>query len=122
MSENKTGSFTTLGERIAERRKAKEFSLQQVAIKVGVTKSTIQRYESGAIHTVKQPVVEAIAKALSTSVEYLMGQTDDPAPAGMDAFTYALFNETQPLTQANKEKLLEMARFFRHEQEKEQGS
>ncbi len=122
MSENKTGSFTTLGERIAERRKAKEFSLQQVAIKVGVTKSTIQRYESGAIHTVKQPVVEAIAKALSTSAEYLMGQTDDPAPAELDAFTYALFNETQPLTQANKEKLLEMARFFRHEQEKEQGS
>lgn len=121
MSENKTGSSETLGRRIAERRKEKAFSLQQVAIKVGVTKSTIQRYESGAIRSVKQPVVESIAKALSTSTAYLMGETDDPAPEDMDAFTYALFNETKPLTQANKEKLLEMARFFKHEQDKEQG-
>ena len=37
---------------------------------------------------------------------------------GFDDFTYALFHETKELTPENKEKLLEMARFFRGQQSK----
>ena len=35
-----------------------------------------------------------------------------------DDFTYALHNETKELTEENRQKLLELARFFRQEQEK----
>ncbi len=33
-------------------------------------------------------------------------------------FTYALHNETKELTEENKQKLLEMARFFKEQQDK----
>lgn len=110
------------GARIRARREAQGLTLQQIAQKIGVDKSTVQRYENDAIAAVKQPVIAAIASALSTTADYLLCKTDDPAPTeiGMDDFTYALYNESRPLTQANKEKLLEMARFFRAQQEKEQ--
>lgn len=116
-----SSSPDTTGARIRRRREEQGLTLQQVAQKIGVDKSTVQRYENDAIATPKQPVIAAIASALSASAEYLLCKTDDPAPAqiGMDDFTYALFNESQSLTPQNKEKLLEMARFFHEQQEKE---
>lgn len=36
-----------------------------------------------------------------------------------DDFTYAFLNESKELTEENKQKLLEMAKFFRQQQEKE---
>lgn len=113
----------TTGARIRRRREEQGLTLQQVAQTVGIARSTVQRYESDGIGTVKQPVVAAIAAALSTSADYLLCKTDDPAPElpGLDEFTYALYNETRPLTRENKEKLLEMARFFRQQQDKGQG-
>lgn len=113
----------TTGARIRQRREEQGKTLQQVADAVGIAKSTVQRYENDAIGTVKQPVVAGIAAALGTSADYLLCKTDDPSPElpGMDDFTYALYNETRPLTRENREKLLEMARFFRQQQDKEQN-
>ena len=112
----------SIGARIRRLREEQGMTLQQVAQKVGVDKSTVLRYENDTIATVKQPVIAAIAAALSTSADYLLCRTDDPSPElpGLDDFTYALFNETRPLTRENREKLLEMARFFR-QQQKERG-
>lgn len=36
-------------------------------------------------------------------------------------FTYAMYNESQELTEENKQKLLEMARFFKEQQDKEKA-
>jgi repressor LexA len=40
---------------------------------------------------------------------------------GFDDFTYAMYNESQELTEENKRKLLEMARFFKEQQDKEKS-
>lgn len=113
----------TTGARIRRLREEQGLTLQQVAQKVGIDKSTVLRYENNTIATVKQPVIAAIAAALSTSVDYLLCRTNDASPElpGLDDFTYALYNETRPLTRENREKLLEMARFFRQQQQKERG-
>lgn len=63
-----------IGRRIHEARLLREMSLQDVANKVHVARSTIQRYESGRIETVKLPVIEAIAKALNVSPGWLTGK------------------------------------------------
>lgn len=62
-----------LGRRIKESRMALNYSLQKVADLTGVQNSTIFRYETGAIAKPKIPVVEAIASALETDVNYLLG-------------------------------------------------
>lgn len=61
-----------------------------------------------------------VAAYFGVSVDRLL-EVETPASdsMGMDDFTYALYNETQTLTEENKQKLLEMARFFRQQQEKE---
>lgn len=64
-----------VGLRIESRRKSLGLTLEDVANAVGVTKSTIQRYEKGKIANLKQPVVEAIAAVLGTTSGWLRGDT-----------------------------------------------
>lgn len=67
-----------------------------------------------------------IADYLNLSIDYLLGKTDTkkegPAeadPIGYDDFGYAMYMEGRELTEENKAKLLEMAKFFKQQQEKE---
>lgn len=66
-----------IGNRIYTRRKALELTLQDVADRVQVTRSTIQRYESGVIVHMRAPVLFSIANALSVNPEWLIGKSDD---------------------------------------------
>ena len=117
----------TLGSRMKEQRLARGMTQQAIASAIHVNKCTIQRYETDQIQLPKQPVVAAIAQALGVSVAWLMCEVDDKY-ANLDvslsveqddlAFTYALYEEVGDLTPENKEKLLEMARFFKTQQDK----
>ncbi|NCC06658.1 MAG: XRE family transcriptional regulator [Clostridia bacterium] len=111
----------TLGARIKQRRDELGKTLQQIADAVGIAKSTVQRYENDAIGAPKAPVVSKIADALNVSEKWLMCQTDD-MHEGEDEdfeFKYALFDEAAELTPENRAKLLEMAKFFKQQQEKD---
>lgn len=66
-----------IGNRIYTRRKALELTLQDVADRVHVARSTIQRYEAGTISQMKMPVLYSIAHALSVNPEWLIGKSDD---------------------------------------------
>ena len=44
---------------------------------MGVTASTIQRYEAGTIDNTKKMTLEGLADALHVSVEWLKGETDE---------------------------------------------
>jgi len=61
------------GMRIKERRTESGLTLEALARLSGVTRQTIQRYESGVIKNIPSDRVECIAKALETTPEYLMG-------------------------------------------------
>lgn len=69
-----------IGIRIAERRMQLGLTMDDVAQKIGVAKSTIQRYETGQIQKIKLPVIESIASALSVNPAWLIGKSEDPAP------------------------------------------
>lgn len=68
----------TTGERIRKRRKELEISAEDLGAEIGVDRSTVYRYENGDIEKLPISVLEPISVALRTTVEYLMGWTDDP--------------------------------------------
>ena len=72
------GDIEIIIKRIKERRLALGLSYQDVADATGLSKSTIQRYETGAIRKVPINQIEDLAKALHTSPNYLMGWDDNP--------------------------------------------
>lgn len=66
----------SIGKRIKKLRLERELTLEDISKKVGVTKATINKYESNIVKNIKRDTVEKLAEALSTSPEYLMGWTD----------------------------------------------
>ena len=66
-----------IGIRIKQRRKALGISAVELAAELGMAKTTIHRYESGEISTIKLPVVEAIAHALKVDPLWLIGKSEE---------------------------------------------
>lgn len=65
--------LTDLIEKIKERRLKLEMSYQDLSDATGISKSTLQRYETGYIKKVPINQIEILAKALHTTPSYLMG-------------------------------------------------
>lgn len=62
-----------IGTRIKEVRLEKNLTQKDVAQRVNVATSTINRYEKGLIENIKIPVVKSIASALGVDPSWLMG-------------------------------------------------
>jgi transcriptional regulator with XRE-family HTH domain len=65
-----------IGERIKEMRLKKDLTLEEVGKKLGISKATLQRYESGVITNIPSDKIENLAKILDCSPGYLMGWED----------------------------------------------
>lgn len=70
----------TVGERIKFRRKQLGITADTLAEKVGVSRSTVFRWEKGDIEKVPGDTLVPIANALSVTPAYLMGW-EEPSPA-----------------------------------------
>ena len=66
-----------IGSRAKQRRLELNLTQPYVAEKMGVTASTILRYENGSIDNTKKMVLEGLSEALHVSVEWLKGETDE---------------------------------------------
>ena len=62
-----------INERIKELRLQNKLTLEEVANIVGVTKATVQRWESGLIANMRRDKIASLAKALHTSPGYILG-------------------------------------------------
>lgn len=71
------GENRSVGSIIKERRKQLKISAEELASKIGVSNSTVYRYENGDIEKVSIENIEQIAKALNTNPAYIMGWTKD---------------------------------------------
>lgn len=65
-----------LAQKIKELRLANDMTLEQVADIVGVGKSTVRKWETGMIANMRRDKIAALARALHTTPEYLMGWSD----------------------------------------------
>lgn len=62
-----------MGKRIKQKREELNLTLEDLGKKLGVTKSTISKYERGEIQQIKRAHVEELSKILHCSPEWLMG-------------------------------------------------
>lgn len=78
--------------RIAERRKELNITYQELADMTGMSKSTLQRYETGDIGNVSLDKLEPLARALRVTPAYLMGWEENDKVAETTA-TYQVFSD-----------------------------
>lgn len=62
----------TMGDRIHNRRKELDLTLEYVGNYVGVAKSTVRKWETGYIENIAAARLQKLAMVLNTTVEYLM--------------------------------------------------
>lgn len=125
-----------MGNYLADRRKELGLTQKFVAEQVGVSEATVSRWESGEIANMRRDKIVLYAKVLKTTPIFIMtGQKEEKTKweknpeskfdssykdsISFDDFTYALLDESKELTDENKDKLLEMAKFFKLQQDKE---
>ena len=63
-----------IGSRIKEARLDNGMTLEDVAVALGLARSTVQRYEAGLINRPKLPVIDKMAEVLKVSPVWLMGK------------------------------------------------
>lgn len=67
-------------QRLRAARKAKGLTQEELAKKIHTKKATISNYENG-YSSPNNETLSLLADVLMTSVDYLLGRTDDPSPA-----------------------------------------
>ena len=63
----------TINERLKAKRIQMDMTLEEVGNKIGVSRATIQRYESGVISGIPSDKIEMLAEVFNTTPAYLMG-------------------------------------------------
>lgn len=105
----------------------KGVSPTRAALDIGLSKATPTSWKKKGT-TPQAAQLQRIADYFGVSADYLLGKEEQkeksPSARGergldFDTFTYAMYEEGKELTEENKAKLLEMAKFFRQQQEKE---
>lgn len=90
----------SIGLRIRKRRQEKQYTLEEIANKIGTSRQTLSKYETGKIEGIPSEKIELLAKALDTSPAYLMGweeesSTSEKIEPNMD---YYLLNKENKAT------------------------
>ena len=113
--------------RLKEIRNEYQYSQLKLSEQLGVSRSAVAMWESGSSQPDNDMLLR-IADIFGVSTDYLLGKTDiKKAPTQsadaitFDDFTYAMHNEAKDLTPENMQKLLELAQFFKEQQQKESG-
>lgn len=66
-----------VGERVKERRLELNLSMPELGKRIGVNKSTIQRYEADGVDPKRTMIINGLAEALLTTPEWLTGLSND---------------------------------------------
>lgn len=103
-----------IGAKLKQRRLDKKMSAEELAKRLGVSKTTIYRYEKGEIAKVPTETLEKISKILNTSPAYFMDWSDIPNNTKSDIV--AIYDK---LNQTRQEKVLNFASDQLAEQEQE---
>lgn len=85
-----------IGDRIKQRRIELHLSLEQLANKLGINRSTVYRYETGSIESMPLDILQPIADALQTTPMALMGWDEPEADDAIEAAA-SLINNDDPL-------------------------
>lgn len=113
-----------IGRRIKQRREELGLTQEDLGKALWLNKSTIQRYETGKISSIKLPVIHAMAKQLNVNPDWLILKTEDMGcfTPMFDEYSEAMEVEKMPeelvllnragknMSSEDRKKLLEMAK------------
>lgn len=105
----------TTGERIRARRKELGITADALAEQIGVSRSTMFRYENGFIEKMPMNNLVPIARALHTTVGYLMGwdeEKDAPAPGTEGKCETEVMHYFESLSEDRKAEALNYLRYL----------
>ncbi len=71
-------------DRLTDLMKSRDISQSQLAEAIGVNRSSLNRFISGATDTLSHEYVIKIARYFQTSTDFLLGETDDPGRINYD--------------------------------------
>ena len=74
-------NYTEIAKKIADRRKQLGFSYADLATVTGMSRSTLQRYETGAIKNIPITRLKALSAALDMDPNELIGIEEENSPA-----------------------------------------
>lgn len=77
LNEEITFNAKQVGERVKERRLELNLTMPELGKRIGVNKSTIQRYEAGGVDPTRTMIINGLAEALLTTPEWLTGLAED---------------------------------------------
>lgn len=69
-----------MGERIELKRKEKNMTMEELADRLGVGRSAVNKWEKGTVKTIKREVIGEMAKIFECNPAWLLCYTDDDRP------------------------------------------
>lgn len=109
--------MNNIGYRIKQRRKELKLSADVVAEKLGVSRSTVFRYEKGDIEKVPTTILEKLAEVLKTTPAYLIGWESE----NNSAYTKMLHESFDSLNSYRKRKVIDFSKLQLSEQNREKS-
>ena len=100
-----------IGERIRDERKKNKISLKDLGVKVGLSESTVSRYEKGEIQSLDIEKLKDFAIALHTTPEHLLGWDSQEVQNQADdvlSNTYKIIDKINKLSMPDKETIMRM--------------
>ena len=112
-----------LGQRIKQMRENKGYSQVALARKVGVDRALFNKYERAGVQPSNETLV-LLATNLETSVDFLLGYSDDPTPPNREVLSsfsdidlkFALFGDSD-IDNETVEEVKQFALFVKHRNE-----
>ena len=115
LTTNKGVSDVCTSERMKERRNKLGISADEVAKKIGVSRSTYFRYENGDIEKMPLSIVKPLAEALRTTPEYLAGWDDEVQNSTMRVAAHIDDN----VTEEQMKDIIKYIEFLKSQQQQE---
>ncbi|MDF2907146.1 MAG: family transcriptional regulator [Herbinix sp.] len=142
MSEYEVGLYRIIGEMIREKRTISDLTLEQVAEQIGVTRKTLQRYETGE-RKIKISTIMDLASILKFDYDAFMAEAKarlvgNDTSLVKEESRYYTNSETQKIAQeifedkdmkllfdlkksAQADRLMDYARYLKEQYDKENG-
>lgn len=107
--------------RIRELRKIKKISQQTLANYLGITQATLSGWETGK-YEIDNESLSKIADYFHITTDYLLGREnlniEKDSDLELDDIQYALYGEIKELSDEDKKKILEFAKFVKEQAKK----
>lgn len=100
-----------IGDRLRTLRLERDMTLEEVGKFIGVSKQTLQRYESGVISNIPSDKIENLAHYYGVSPAYIMGWEDNTTEE-VEIHTLAA-HATEDLTEEEQQEVIKFVKFLK---------